>query len=58
MRRQLRKLRTWLGRVIRDLRRKVPRPDEFLEELLCLCERLHKQQPHDKKNYTAFMNPT
>jgi IS5 family transposase len=32
MRRQLKKMRTWLGRVIRDLRRKVPQPDAFLEE--------------------------
>jgi transposase, IS5 family len=47
MRRELRKLRTWLGRVIRDVRRKRPEPDEALETLLQLCERLHVQQPTD-----------
>ena len=57
MRRKLRKLRTWLGRVIRDLRRKVARPDEFLEELLGLCERLHKQQKHDKKKLYSLHEP-
>jgi IS5 family transposase len=57
MRRKLRKLRTWLGRVIRDLRRKVPQPDEFLEELLGLCERLHKQQKHDKKKLYSLHEP-
>ena len=57
MRRKLKKLRTWLGRVIRDLRRQVPRPDEFLEELLCLCERLHKQQPHDNKKLYSLHEP-
>ena len=57
MRRQLRKLRTWLGRVIRDLRRQVPQPDEFLEELLGLCERLHKQQQHDKKKLYSLHEP-
>ena len=31
MRRQLKKLRTWLGRVIRDIRRKVSTPDSALE---------------------------
>jgi len=49
MRRKLKKLRTWLGRVIRDIRRQVSTPDEALECLLSLCERLHKQQPTDKK---------
>ena len=57
MRRKLRKLRTWLGRVIRDLRRQVPQPDEFLEELLGLCERLHKQQQHDKKKLYSLHEP-
>lgn len=49
MRASLRKLRTWLGRSIRDLRRKVPSPDSILAEFLTLCERLHKQQPTDSK---------
>lgn len=48
MRNRLKKLRTWLGRVLRDLRRKIPQPDACLEELL-LCERLHAQEKTDKK---------
>lgn len=57
MRRTLKKMRTWLGRVIRDLRRKVPKPDVFLEELLCLCERLRAQQKHDKKKLYSLHEP-
>lgn len=57
MRRQLRKLKTWLGRVIRDIRRKVPKPDEVLENLLALCERLHQQQKQDKKKLYSLHEP-
>jgi transposase, IS5 family len=57
MRRTLKKLRTWLGLVIRDLRRKVPQPDTALDDLLRLCERLHAQERTDKKrNCTACTN--
>lgn len=57
MRRQLKKLRTWLGRVIRDVRRKVPQPDTALAELLQLCDRLHAQQPTDKKKLYSLHEP-
>ncbi len=57
MRRKLKKLRTWLGRVIRDLRRRVPDPDEALEELLCLCERLHAQKQTDSKKLYSLHEP-
>ena len=57
MRRQLRKLRTWLGRVIRDLRRKVPEPDVSLQALLSLCERLHAQQRTDKRKLYSLHEP-
>ncbi|NQV26094.1 MAG: IS5/IS1182 family transposase, partial [Rhodopirellula sp.] len=57
MRRQLKKLRTWLGRVIRDIRRKVSAPDSALEELLQLCERLHAQQRTDKKKLYSLHEP-
>ncbi len=57
MRRKLKKLRTWLGRVIRDIRRQVPTPDVALEGLLSLCERLHKQQPTDKKKLYSLHEP-
>lgn len=57
MRRELRRLRTWLGRVIRDLRRKVSRPDESLETLLSLCERLHAQEKNDRKKLYSLHEP-
>ena len=57
MRRQLNKLRTWLGRVIRDVRRKVSSPDADLDELLQLCERLHAQQRTDKKKLYSLHEP-
>ena len=58
MRRKLKKLRTWLGRVIRDLRRKVPHPDVSLLSLLELYERLHAQQKHDKKKLYSLHEPS
>ncbi len=57
MRRKLRKLKTWLGRVIRDVRRKVSPPDEPLEELLLLCQRLHAQQPTDRNKLYSLHEP-
>ena len=57
MRNRLKKLKTWLGRVLRDLRRKVPRPDFALGELLKLCERLHAQQRTDKKKQYSLHEP-
>jgi IS5 family transposase len=43
--------------VIRDLRRKVPRPDESLETLLALCERLHAQEKTDRKKLYSLHEP-
>ena len=57
MRRELRFLRTRLGRLIRDIRRKVANPEPSLEELLCLCERLHRQQRHDKNKLYSLHEP-
>lgn len=57
MRNRLKKLRTWLGRVLRDLRRKVSQPDVALEELLSLCERLHAQEKTDKKKLYSLHEP-
>jgi IS5 family transposase len=57
MRRKLKKLRTWLGRVIRDIRRKMSTPDLGFEHLLALCERLHQQQPTDKKKLYSLHEP-
>jgi len=57
MRRELRKLKTWLGRVLRDIGRKIPRPDEPLEDLLSLCHRLHAQEPTDKGKLYSLPEP-
>lgn len=57
MRRTLKKLHTYLGRVIRDLRRKLPQPDEALETLLSRCERLHAQQPSEKHKIYSLHEP-
>lgn len=57
MRRKLKKLKTWLGRVIRDVRRKVLQPDAALEALLGLCERLHSQERTDIKKLYSLHEP-
>ena len=56
MRTKLRQLKTWQWRVLRDLRRQVPQPDESLKRLLVLCERLHAQKNGPQKSFTASMN--
>ena len=43
-----RKLRTLLGRVIRDIERKDERPSADTEKLLTLAKRLYRQRRHDK----------
>jgi IS5 family transposase len=43
-----RKLRTYLGRVIRDIERKCLEPDSKLDQLLDISTRILKQQRHDK----------
>ncbi len=57
MRRKLKKLKTWLGRVLRDLRRQIPQPDESLSQLLMLCERLHAQEQTDSKKLYSLHEP-
>lgn len=57
MRRELRFLRTRLGRLIRDIRRKIPHLDPALGELLDLCERLHRQKKHDKNKLYSLHEP-
>ena len=53
----MKKLRTLLGRVIRDVHRRVPTPDQSLAELLALCERLHAQQRTDRKKLYSLHEP-
>lgn len=55
--RQTRKLRTWLGRVIRDIRRKRHKPDSVLLEALDTAERIFTQQRHDKNKVYSMHAP-
>jgi IS5 family transposase len=57
MRRQLRKLRTYVGRLIRDIRRKVGTVDEDLATLLALAERVRNQQPRDSGKLYSLHEP-
>lgn len=57
MRRQLRKLRTWVGRLIRDIRRKAPRMDDGLIAALAKADRLRTQQPQDSNKLYSWHEP-
>jgi len=61
MRRQLRKLRTWVGRLIRDIKRKALKSkgsiDSELATLLELCQRLRDQQKTDKHKLYSLHEP-
>ena len=57
MHRQLRFLRTRLGRLIRDIQRKVDRPDETLATLLARAERLRAQQRGDTNKLYSLHEP-
>jgi IS5 family transposase len=56
-RRETRRLRTYLGRVLRDLRRKCPAPDAPLVGLFALAERLIAQQRHDSQKLYSIHAP-
>jgi len=56
MRRQLRKLRTYVGRMIRDIERKASQLDEDLIMTLAKASRLRNQQPQDSnKLYSCLL---
>ena len=57
MRRSLRKLRTYAGRLIRDIRRKVGAPDDELATLLQRADRVRQQQPHDTHKLYSLHEP-
>lgn len=52
-----RKLKTYLGRVIRDIERKHPHPDESLQSLLTISKRIVKQQRKDKNKIYSVHEP-
>ncbi len=43
-----RELKTYLGRVIRNIERKCPYPDQQLDQLLDTSTKIYRQQRHDK----------
>jgi len=54
---QLRKLKTYLGRVVRDIERKVEHADEPLESLLSLARRLLAQEKTSRNKLYAIHAP-
>jgi IS5 family transposase len=54
---ETRKLKTYLGCVARDIRRKVSEPDEQLKELLLRCDRLLAQERDDKNKLYSIHAP-
>lgn len=57
MRRCLRRLRTYVGRLIRDIRRKAGTIDEVLATLLDRAERIRRQQSHDTHKLYSLHEP-
>jgi transposase, IS5 family len=56
-RRCTKKMRTHLGRVIRDLERKCPEVDEALRHTLEVAKRIHEQQRHDRNKVYSMHEP-
>ena len=52
-----RKLRTQLGRVVREIERQVTKPTEKLARLLETAHRIHAQQRHDKDKLYSVHEP-
>jgi IS5 family transposase len=56
-RRETKRLRQYLGRVIRDIRRKCPQPKPALKLLLERSERIFRQQRHDSPKLYSVHAP-
>lgn len=56
-RKATKKLKTYLGRVVRDLERKCPAPENNLHELLLLANRLLSQKRTDKNKLYSVHEP-
>jgi len=52
-----RALKTYLGRVTRDIERNCPSPDPQLQSLLDIAKRIFKQQRHDKNKIYSVHEP-
>lgn len=57
MRRSARKLRTYVGRLIRDIGRKASEPDALLGALPKRSDRIRRQQPHDAHKLYSLHEP-
>lgn len=57
MRRCVKKLKTYLGRVMRDIARKCPQPDEELRNLMEIAGQIHEQQRNDKNKVYSVHEP-
>ena len=57
LRRELRKMRTWVGRLIRDVRRKAGTLTEPLKALLAQCQRLRDQRQGDSNKLYSLHEP-
>ena len=55
--RETKKLKIYLGRVMRDIKRKSVNPSAELTNLLSLAERLHNQQRNDKNKLYSIHAP-
>ena len=53
-----RKLKTYLGRVIRDIERKCPQLDDQLRSLLVTAKRIVTQKQHDKNKVYSVHEPS
>jgi len=53
----IKQLKTYLGRVIRDIRRKCPEPDEKLKELLEISQEIFEQKRSDKHKVYSVHAP-
>jgi IS5 family transposase len=52
-----RKLKTYLGRVIRDIERRCPSPDSQMQDLLKIASRIHQQKRTDKNKVYSVHAP-
>ena len=54
---ETKKLRNYLGRVLREVARKLPKPSEKFKELLANATRIHTQEKHDQQKVYSVHAP-
>ena len=54
---ETKKLRNFLGRVLRDVERKLPKPSEKFKDLLANATRIHTQEKNDKQKLYSVHAP-